>query len=794
MQFSEKWLREWVNPEITTEELEAQLTMAGLEVDGVEPVAGAFTGVVVGQVKSTEPHPDADKLTLCKVDVGEAELLDIVCGAANVRPELKIPVAKVGAVLPGDFKIKKAKLRGQPSMGMLCAEAELGMAESSDGLMELAADAPIGKDFREYLSLDDNSVEVDLTPNRGDCLGIAGLAREVGVLNRAPVTEPEVVPVAPQLDDTFPVTVEAPAGCPRYVGRVIKGVDLSKPTPLWMVEKLRRSGIRSIDAVVDITNYVLLELGQPMHAFDLDTLSGSIIVRNAQTDEKLTLLDGQEVTLDPATLLICDESRPLAMAGVMGGEASGVTSNTKNIFLESAYFDPIKIAGKARSYGLHTDSSHRFERGVDHQLQVKASERATQLILDIVGGEPGPLVEVASSEHLPALAKITLREAKVNSLLGFDVPANDIEEILTRLGMEVSSCGEGVWDVVAPSYRFDIRIEVDLIEEIGRIYGYSHLPKVTPDYRYSRIEVREEEVSVRTVRRCLVDRDYQETITYSFVDPKMQEIVDPKCAPIALANPISADMGVMRTTIWVGLLKAALHNINRQQSRVRLFETGQTFVPGENEQLTQESKLAGLVTGPLAVKSWNSGKDLVDFFDMKGDLEAVIGLTGKSSEFSFRKGEHEALHPGQTAEIVKGGKVIGLIGALHPSLQKDLGFTDSVYLFEITLGELLEGTVPAYQDISKFPETSRDLAFIVPSETAASEIQAEIASIAGDLLADLNLFDVYEGNGIESGKKSLAFGLTLQHPSRTLKDSEVNELIDRVVSSLKQRFMAILRE
>ena len=603
MKFSESWLREWVNPSLTTQELEAQVTMAGLEVDGVEGVAAAFSGIVVGEVVKREQHPDADKLSLCQVSDG-AELFQVVCGAANVREGLKIPFAKIGAILPGadgkDFKIKKAKLRGVESFGMLCAESEMGMSDSSDGLMELAVDAPVGTDIRDYLKLDDSIIEVDLTPNRADCLSVKGLAREVGTLNKEDVTEPVINAVKSTVNDALQVNLSAPKACPKYVGRVIKSVNVKAQTPLWMVEKLRRSGVRSIDPIVDVTNFVLLEQGQPMHAFDLAKLDGAIDVRMAKNEESLTLLGGQEVKLKSDTLVISDQSKALAIAGVMGGEFSGVTADTQDIFLEVAYFNPVSIAGKARNYGLHTDSSHRFERGVDFRLQTVAMERATGLILEICGGEPGPVVETVEESAMPVEPTVTLRAERIKQVLALELPKGDVSDMLTRLGMKVVETDSG-WTVDVPSYRFDISIEPDLIEEIARIYGYSNLPVNTPVGALE-LEVKDEiNTPLQVIKQFWVDRGYQEAITYSFVDPKVQKLLDPEIDGLELANPISADMSVMRTNLWVGLIKAAEHNLNRQQDSVRLFESGLRFVP-ESGGLTQDSVISGLICGSRTSK------------------------------------------------------------------------------------------------------------------------------------------------------------------------------------------------
>ena len=577
MKLSENWLREWVNPDFDVQVIAEKLTQAGLEVDSVSPVAGDFSGVLVGQVKSVVAHPDADKLRVCEVDVAGDALLHIVCGASNVREGLKIPVAVVGAVLPGDFKIKKAKLRGEPSFGMLCSAKELGLAESSEGLMELPADAPVGSDIRDYLALNDFTIEVDLTPNRSDCLGVAGIARELGVISRTNLTPVAINEVAASVQTTFPVLVEAKQACPNYIGRVIENINPDAKTPLWMQEKLRRSGLRSLSAVVDITNYVMLELGQPMHAFDLQKLQQSIIVRFAKADEKLTLLDGQQVEIAEQTLVIADASGPLALAGVMGGETTAVDDKTTSLFLEAAFFTPDAIAGQARSYGLHTDSSHRFERGVDPQLAQQAMQRATQLILEIAGGQAGPLTVVSEESALPEIPQILLRANRIKRVLGIELDAAEVEEQLTRLGLEVTAVRDG-WLVMVPSFRFDINIEVDLIEELGRLYGYDRLPQTRPEISVLPGAISEKQLATERLQSLLVDRGYFEAITYSFVDPTLQKhFADSDIEPIKLANPISADLSVMRHSLWPGLVQAMVYNLNRQHDRIRLFEVGRVF-------------------------------------------------------------------------------------------------------------------------------------------------------------------------------------------------------------------------
>lgn len=793
MKFSESWLREWVSPSLTTEELVEQVTMAGLEVDAVEPVAGEFSGIVVAEVVKREQHPDADKLSLCQVSDG-SETFQIVCGAPNVREGLKVPMAKIGAVLPTPdgkgFKIKKAKLRGVESFGMLCAEAEMGMAEQSDGLMELAPDAPLGQDIREYLNLNDSIIEVDLTPNRADCLSVKGMAREVGTLNNVDVTEVSIEAVAAQVDDTVAVNLSATDACPKYVGRVVKGVNVSATTPLWMVEKLRRSGIRSIDPIVDVTNYVLLELGQPMHAFDLAKIEGGINVRMANDKEKLTLLDGQEIELNSDTLVIADNAKALAVAGVMGGEHSGVNTETQDIFLEVAYFNPVAIAGKARNYGLHTDSSHRFERGVDYRLQNDAMERATQLIMDICGGQPGPVVTTQDDAAMPVEATVELRAQRVVDVLALELPANDIETMLTRLGMTVTANATG-WTVNVPSYRFDISIEADLIEEIARIHGYNNLPVTTPMAALDLQSEPEVNTPINTLKQFWVSRGYQEAITYSFVDPKIQKLVDPEVDGLMLANPISADMAVMRSTLWVGLIKAAEHNLKRQQSDVRLFETGLRFVP-KGDELIQEPVLAGLVCGNRLSMGWSNGSEKVDFYDLKGDLEAMLSING-DTEYRFVTGEHPALHPGQCAAVYKGDKQVGLLGALHPVLQKQLSIKAPLFVFELLLDEVAQGQLPVFNPVSKFPEVSRDLAFVVEEGVNWAQVEQIIREQGGDSLTNVTLFDVYRGQGIENGRKSLALGLTWQDPSRTLNDEEITSSVDRIVTKLAEGLGAQLR-
>lgn len=795
MKFSESWLREWVNPSISREELSHQITMAGLEVDGIEGVAGEFSGVVVGEVVECGQHPDADKLRVTKINVGEDELIDIVCGAPNCRLGIKVAVAMVGAVLPGDFKIKKAKLRGEPSFGMLCSYGELGIDVESDGILELPVDAPIGADLRDYLSLNDAVIDVDLTANRADCLGMAGLAREVGVLNRQSVTEPTWEAVSPTIDDAIKIDLQAPAFCGRYLGRVVKNVNVKAESPLWMQEKLRRSGIRSIDPIVDITNYVLIEFGQPMHAFDLAQLTGDIQVRMGTGSEKLTLLDGKEIIVPADTLVISDQERPLALAGVFGGEYSGVNSDTKDIMLECAFFAPLAILGKARRLGLHTDSSHRFERGVDPELQHKVMDRATRLVLDICGGEAGPVVEAKSEEHLPKPVEIVLRRSKLDRILGHHIADAEVTEILERLGFAVT-VNSDTWEVITATYRFDMAIEEDLIEEVARIYGYNNIPNTAPVASLSMPDHKESDISLKRVRSMLVARGFQEAVTYSFVDPKLQNLVHPGEEAMILPNPISVEMSAMRLSMFTGLLGVVGYNQSRQQNRVRLFETGLRFVPDNTAEsnVRQQAMLGAVISGNQKDEHWSMESKTVDFFDLKGDLEAIIGLTVSDVEFTFRSATHPALHPGQCAEILRNDRVIGIIGAVHPSLEKPFGLNGKTIVFELELDALLHAGLPLAQTVSKFPANRRDIAIVVDDSVSAGDVVKMIRKVGQNQLVGLNLFDVYQGKGVEPGKKSLAIALTLQDNTRTLEEKEIAEMVDSVVSALKSEFNALLRD
>ena len=790
MILSESWLREWVNPDLDSDGLAHRLTMAGLEVDAVTALAEGLSGVIVAEIVAAQPHPDADKLKVCSVNTG-SDIVQIVCGAPNAEVGLKAPLAQPGDKLPGGVKIKKAKLRGVESQGMLCSAAELTLSEDHDGLLALASDAPIGTDISEYLNLDDRLIEIGLTPNRADCLSVLGVARDLAVVVDLPFNGEASAPVEPKVDDTFPVTVLSPEKCPRYLGRVIRDVDVRRPTPLFMVERLRRSGIRSIDPVVDITNYVMLEIGQPLHAFNLEALEGGIVVREAQPNEALTLLDGQSRKMTAGTLMIADKVKPLAMAGIMGGEGSGVDQQTRHLFLEAAFFTPELMAGRARQYGLHTDASHRYERGVDPELPYRAIERATTLLMEWVGGKPGPITDISATEHLPARTGVTLRASAIEAMLGIEVPADEVTRILKGLGFEVvvdSAAQE--WCCTAPSWRFDMGLEADLIEEIARIFGYDNIP-TQPVQGASQAGVNSEATaSLADIRHRLVSRGFNEAITFSFVSPDAQALFDPDWVPVALKNPISSDLSVMRTSLLPGLAGAAAHNIKRQITRVRFFETGLRFLPEANG-LTQTPTLALILCGARTPEGWSAQSDTVDFYDLKGEIEALLAAAAKP--VTFRSAIRAGLHDGQTAEVVLGDSVIGVMGRLHPMAASELDLPDKTFVAELDLAEVLQRAMPDYHDISRYPEVRRDLAVVLDKQVAASAAVDLVKAAAGEYLADVVVFDLYEGEGVAENEKSLAMGLTFRDQSRTLTDEEVSNALVQVIDSLTEKLGARLR-
>ncbi len=793
MRFSEAWLREWVSPPVDTQQLADQLSMAGLEVDAVQPAAALFSGVRIGWVQAVEPHPDAAKLRVCQVDLGDESPLQIICGAPNVAAGMKVPVATIGAVLPGDFKIKKAKLRGIESAGMICSAKELGLAEASDGILPLPADAPLGEDLRAWMALDDQCIEVDLTPDRGDCLSIAGLAREVAAINRLPLTTPvSQQPVAPAHEEVIEVQMLAPAACPRYVGRVIRDIDPTATTPWWMQERLRRSGIRAISPVVDVTNYVMLELGQPMHGFDLAKLVDEIRVRMAEPDERIDLLNGEEVALRPDTLVIADAQGPVAMAGIMGGARTGVGPETRHVLLESAFFAPLAVSGKARSYGLQTDSAHRFERGVDPRLQTRAIERATRLLLEIVGGQPGPIIEAVVPTALPDRPALRLRPARVAQVLGLELPAAAIQDILERLGMELEPVAEG-WLVTPPSARFDLIEEVDLITDVARIHGYDQIPISHAGAASVTRAAPEADFDLDRARLVLVDRGFHEVITYSFVSPELQALVDPGQALLRLANPLSAELSVMRTSLWPGLLQSAIYNQSRQQERIRLFESGLRFRLGP-DGLRQEPGLGGLIRGLADPEQWGQAAREADFFDLKADVEALLALTGAPGRFRFEPLAHPALHPGQTACIQLAGRQVGLLGMLHPSLAAQLDLPGNTFLFELDIAPLSIGALPSFRSISRFPGIRRDIAILVDEGVSYAAVAECIRAAETELLRDLILFDVFTGGNVETGRKSLALGLILQASSQTLTDEIIDATLGRILGRLTSELGARLRD
>jgi len=781
LKISESWIREWVNPEIGTDELVARLTMAGLEVDGLEPVAKPFKGVVVGEILSVEPHPDADKLRVCEVDDGK-ERLQIVCGASNARVGVRVPLARIGAQLPGDFEIKKAKLRGVESSGMLCAREELGVGGDSSGLWELPSDAPVGADIRDLLSLDDKVIDIDLTPNRADCLSARGIARDIGVFTSTDLTEPQISIVPAETDTTFPVKLTAGEACPVYVGRVIEGVDLSVDTPDWIKDRLARSDIGSIHPAVDVTNYVMLELGQPMHAFDLGQIAGGIDVRYANSGEQITLLDDRVVKLDNQTLLITDQNGPLAMAGVMGGKGSGITESTTDVFFESAFFDPLAIAGKARNYGMHTDSSHRFERGVDPSLQELAIERATRLLLDISGGKPGPILVTKSDSCKDNIETIELRMTRLEQLLGCPFSAEQIEEIIQRLGLNILESEEDRWLTQAPSWRFDLKIEEDLVEEIARIYGYDKLPERTL-LAAQNIEAHTESVaSPNAYMEQLVSRGFREVISYSFIGPELHQLCFPDESAVLVQNPIAEDMSVMRVSLVPGLLQAAQYNLNRQYSNLRLFESGMVFSRTKSGEMTQENHIAGLITGSRRPEGWANEAANLDFYDLKNEVELLLGRDIECDS----AGWGAIGHPGQSAEIKINAVPVGRLAKLHPQVEASLGFDQAAFIFELQESAVRAQSVPSFSPLSKYPAVRRDLALVVNKSLQVGELIAEVQGHCGELLTEARIFDIYQGQGIDSNEKSVGLGLTFRDNSRTLNDEFVTEKVDEIVAHLKE--------
>ncbi len=791
MKFSENWLREIVNPGVGRDELCRRLTMAGLEVENIEILGAGLEGVVVAEIVACEPHPNADKLRVCKVAIGKGEPVQIVCGAPNARVGLKAPLATIGAKLPNGIEIKKAALRGVESNGMLCSAKELNLEADASGLMELPDDAPVGRPLTEYLGLPDASIELKLTPNRPDCLGLRGLADDVAALFDAPVHEPASNPVAATSTAQREVRLEAGTDCPRYCGRVIEGIDATAKSPLWLASRLRRSGVRPISAIVDVTQYVMLELGQPMHAYDAGSLHGSIHVRRARADETLKLLDGNEAKLDAECLLITDDKAPLGLAGIMGGLDSRVTDATQNVFLEAAHFAPAAIMGRARKFGLHTDASHRFERGVDPELPRVAIERATALLIAIAGGKPGPVIEAVLPEHLPRCAAVRLRRNRLARVLGMSVADAEVERILRALGMRVDTVADG-WLATPPSRRFDIAIEEDLIEEIARVHGYERVPTHAPSGEL-RLALRSEaQVAPVRVRAQLAARGYREAICYSFVARDLLRCWSMEEAAVALANPLSADLGVMRTSLLPGLIEALKRNLNRQQERVRLFETGLVFTQRASE-LKQVPRLAAVACGRAMPESWTGDKRQLDFYDLKADLDTTLALGGRRGQIEFLPAGEAWLHPGRSAEVRIDGVSAGVVGSLHPRLLKALDLDDDVLVFELDLARVYAGKLPQARGLSRFPSVRRDIAIVVPELAIYAHIESTVRAELGKSLSELLVFDQYCGPNLGLGVKSLAIGLILQDDSRTLTDEDADHCVARAVAALERECGARLR-
>ena len=800
MKISEQWLRQWVNPNNSSEQLAEQLTMAGLEIDDRYAVARAFSGVVVGEVISVEPHPDADKLRVTQVNIGDAEPVQIVCGAPNVYVGMKAPVATVGAILPSDdkagFKIKKSKLRGIASNGMLCGASEIDLVDDIDGLLELPDDAPIGTDIRDYLGLDNQILDISITPNRGDCFSVRGIAREISVTNDLPMQMPEIANDVAVVDSgaTPVVTVSAVEACPRYLLQSISNIDRTIETPKWMQDALVQSGLRSHNFLVDVTNYVLMELGQPLHAFDADTIVGSIVVRLAQPKESVTLLNEQTVTLTGDELVIADDKGILALAGIMGGQRSSVTDNTKNIVLESAFFNPLAIAARARRFGLHTDASQRFERGVDFELPALALARACDLITSVTASQAGTIVKVENHEHLPARAPITLPIAKVRDVIGIEIEPAVMVRILTQLGFGVEQQADALI-CTPPSYRFDMSIKEDLVEEIARIYGYDNIPSVLPHLQVS-MDYDDTADLTHEMKLALVDNGYMEAISFSFSDAKLESLLDDEAlgAVLALANPISSDLAVMRRTLLSSLLPCVQYNLNRQQSRVRFFETGLSFVGHSISDLVQTPSIALVAVGDVWDEQVYQNRTL-DFYDLKHDIEQLLPAQIDSARVRYERSALSFLHPGQSAKLYIDDAYVGWLGQLHPNTAKQLDLP-ATWVAQLSLAPLL--TLARDQHTittpSKFPQVRRDIAILVDSDISLQTLESTIRAAAGEMLTDLWLFDVYQGDKVPAGQRSLAFALVWQDRMQTLSDDAIKAATDNVVQALSDQYSVQLRD
>jgi phenylalanyl-tRNA synthetase beta chain len=792
MKIAESWLREWVNPELDTDALGHQLTMLGHEVDDISVEGEGLDGVVVAEVIEVGKHPDADRLSICQVSTGSGKPVEVVCGAPNVVKGMKSPFAKTGLTLPNGVTLKKVKIRGVTSNGMLCSAIELGLGDESDGIISLPTDAPVGSSLADYLDLPDAVFDIDLTPNRGDCFSVLGIARDVSALTGAELKTADFKDVDAGIDDSLPIELLEPAGCPVFAGRVIRGIDPNARSPLWMVERLRRVGLREIHPVVDVTNYVMMELGQPLHGYDLGLVKGAIRPRLAKSGEKVTLLDEKEVEVTKNTMVITDDSGVIGLAGIMGGLSTAVGDQTVDVFFEGAFWPQEYMAGRARSYGMHTDASMRFERGVDPTGQGRAVDRATQLLIEISGGKAGPLVVTTADEHIPKAKKIRLRRDRLSKLLGLTIDDNVVTDILNRLGLN-AAFSDDAWDVIAPLHRFDIAIEADLIEEVARIHGYDSIPETTAFADSPLATATESHIGLEKLATTLVARDYQEVITYSFVSAAADKLVSGADSILVLSNPISSEMSNMRSSLLPGMLEAMAGNVARQQERVRLFEIGKSF-HGSLDEHQEVLRIAAVALGPLQAEQWGSKAQPVDFFDIKSDAEAVLRIAGSDDSYEFQATTHPALQPGQAARIIRDGDDIGVVGKLHPSIAKAFNLKAGVFVFELGAGKALAAHAPEAKAISKFPAIRRDISFFVDEKVTASDLVRAVESAAPDLIKSVRIFDVYEGPEIEAGLKSVAIGLILQETSRTLTDDDADAAQAAAVQKLRQEFAAELRD
>jgi phenylalanyl-tRNA synthetase beta chain len=792
MKFAVSWLEEWVDPRMSAGDLAHRITMAGLEVDSIEADGQGLEGIVIGEVLEAAQHPDADRLSVCKVSTGDGVAVDVVCGAPNVRAGLRSPLAVPGSTLPDGTRLRRSKIRGVVSNGMLCSAIELGLGSESDGILELPDDAPVGAALIEYLGLPDTVVDVDITPNRGDCFSVLGIARDVAALTRRPLEGPAMHVLDAATDTVYPVERPVPEACPRFAHRVVEGIDPQARSPLWMTERLRKSGLRAIHPVVDVTNYVMLELGQPLHAYDMDKLRGPIRPRFARPGETVTLLDERQVELREDTVVISDDSGVIGMAGIMGGLSTMVTAQTTNVFFEAAFWPQDVMAGRARSYAMHTDASMRFERGVDPAGQARAVERAVELLVMIAGGKPGRLVDDYDDQHLPTRDALMLTRRRLDQVLGAEIPDARVTEILASLGLETEVL-DGAWNVIPPSYRFDIAIEDDLVEEVARIYGYDRIPEATATANMPLGPVSEASVDLDLVANALVARDYFEVITYSFVDAEADNAVSGESNELVLSNPISSEMSVMRSSLWTGMLEVAAKNAARQQDRVRIFEVGKTY-HGSLQKPVEVVRVGALAQGGVVSQQWGATARTLDFFDLKADVEALLSMTGEADVFSFHAADHPALQPGQSACVHRGEQVVGVLGKIHPSLAKRFDLRQDVFVFELDAARAFAAGIPVAQPISRYPSVRRDIAILVREEVRSAELVEAVYAASPELVRDVTVFDVYHGSAIEAGLKSVALGLILQETSRTLTDEDADSVVSAAVRKLKQDFNADLRD